>query len=82
MPTQQTIADLTVEQLESLIRRTVKSAMMDMISEMALTAQIEAQITEQAEITDYLRHTLRHTLGSDLHNLSLEEHLPLVELDD
>lgn len=82
MTTHQTIADLTVEQLESLIRRTVQSALMDMLSEMAVTAQIEAEITEQAELTDYLRHSLRQTLAGDLGSLPFEEQLPAVELDD
>lgn len=62
------IADLTVEQLETLIKQTVQQAVAEVLIEFSIAAEIEEEITSRAEITDYLRAAfqerplpLRHT---------------------
>jgi hypothetical protein len=59
MNDQQQIAELTVGQLKALIRRTVQDAMTDVLMEFTLAAQLEAEVAEEAEMTEYLRATLR-----------------------
>lgn len=69
------IAELTVSELEDLIKRTVKSSVAEVMIEFAMEADVEAQMVYEAEINDMLRNEMRSygTLapnGSDSrHNL-------------
>ena len=54
------IADLTVSQLQTLIRKTVQEAVAEVLIEFSIAAEEDARITQEAEMLDYLR-TLRPT---------------------
>ncbi len=49
------IAELTVTQLQALIRQTVQEAVTEVLIEFAAAAEFDAEITARAEMTDYLR---------------------------
>ena len=49
------IADLTVSQLQELIRQTVQEAVAEALIEFSIAAEADARITEEAEMMDYLR---------------------------
>jgi Asp-tRNA(Asn)/Glu-tRNA(Gln) amidotransferase B subunit len=49
------IADLTVSQLQQLIRQTVQEAVAEVLIEFSIAAEADARITEEAEMLDYLR---------------------------
>jgi hypothetical protein len=70
------IADLTVEQLQTLIRRTVQEAVAEVLVEFSLAAEIDADIAYQAEMTDYLRAALQDR------PLALPQLEQAAELDD
>ena len=53
------IAELTVGELEELIRRTVKNSVAEVMVEFALEADVEAQIAYDAEINDMLRQEIQ-----------------------
>lgn len=53
------VAELTVPELEELIRRAVKNSLAEVMVEFALEADVEAQIAYEAEINDLLRHELQ-----------------------
>ncbi len=53
------IAELTVRELEDLIRRTVKNSVAEVMLEFALEADVEAQIAYEAEINDMLRQEIQ-----------------------
>jgi len=53
------LAELTVDELQSLIHVTVQQAMAEVMIEMAITAEVDAEISEQAEMTSFLRSYLR-----------------------
>jgi len=53
------IAELTVLELEELIRRTVKNSVAEVMLEFALEADVEAQIAYEAEINDMLRQEIQ-----------------------
>jgi hypothetical protein len=53
------ISELTVSQLQSLIRETVQEAVAEVMLEFHLAAEMEAQMTYEAELTDLLRHSLQ-----------------------
>ena len=61
------IADLTVSQLQQLIRQTVQEAVAEVLIEFSIAAEADAHITEEAEMLDYLRTlqpaTARRTTG-------------------
>lgn len=54
------IADLTVSQLQELIRQTVQEAVAEVLIEFSIAAEADARITEEADMMDYLR-TLQPT---------------------
>ena len=79
MDNKQQIAELTVGELQSLIRKTVHEAMVEVLVEMSVVAQIEAEIDEQAELAEFLRYSLRESVpGLPL----TAELLPASDLDD
>ena len=53
------IAELTVTELEELIKRTVKDSVAEVMIEFALEADVEAQMVYDAEINDMLRGELQ-----------------------
>jgi hypothetical protein len=57
------IAELTVSELEDLIKRTVKSSVAEVMIEFALEADVEAQVAYDAEINDLLRAEMQ-TVGT------------------
>jgi hypothetical protein len=58
------ISELTVSQLQTLIRETVQEAVAEVMIEFNAAAEMEARLTYEAELTDYLRATL-HGFGKD-----------------
>lgn len=56
------VADLTVEELRQLIRETVQQAMAEVLVEFAAAAELDEQLTRQADLADYLRSSLGEVL--------------------
>lgn len=56
------IVELTVDELEEIISRTVKKSVAEVMIEFALEADVEAQVAYEAEINDLLRQEMR-TVG-------------------
>jgi len=69
------VADLTVEELRTLIRETVQKAVAEVMVEFATAAEIDAQVAYDAEISDYLRESMQQ-------NLPLPEYNGSWKLDD
>ena len=53
------IAELTVTELEDLIKRTVKHSVAEVMIEFAIEADVEAQMVYEAEINDMLRSEMQ-----------------------
>jgi hypothetical protein len=53
------ITDLTVGELEEIIKRTVKKSVAEVMIEFAMEADIEAQIAYEAELNDMLRNEMQ-----------------------
>ncbi len=53
------IAELTVTELEDLIKRTVKNSVAEVMLEFAMEADVEAQMVYEAEINDMLRNEMQ-----------------------
>ncbi len=53
------IAELTVNELEELIKRTVKDSVAEVMLEFAMEADVEAQMVYEAEINDMLRGEMK-----------------------
>lgn len=53
------IAELTVAELEDLIKRTVKDSVAEVMLEFAMEADVEAQMVYEAEINDMLRGEMK-----------------------
>ena len=53
------IGELTVTELEDLIRRTVKNSVAEAMLDFALEADLEMQVAYEAEINDLLRGELQ-----------------------
>jgi len=70
------IADLTVEQLQSLIKQTVQQAVAEVLVEFSIAAEIDADITYRAEMTDYLRAAFQDR------PLAVQEIESAADLDD
>lgn len=68
------ISDLTVSQFKRLIRETVQEAVAEVIIEFNAAAEMEAQLHYEAELTEYLRHSLKA--------LPLENISPNPRIDD
>ena len=71
------IAELTVSELEDLIRRTVKDSVAEVMIEFAIEADVEAQMVYEAEINDLLRHEMQ-SYGT----LLAAAPVPITKLDD
>ena len=59
------ISELTVSELEEIIRRTVKNSVAEVMLEFAMEVDVEAQVAYEAEINDMLRQEMRsfNTVG-------------------
>jgi hypothetical protein len=77
MDTKQPVSELTVEELQSLIRHTVQEAVAEVMIEFAIASEIDAEIEREAEIVDYVRSAF-HPLAT---SASLTDQSS-VELDD
>lgn len=53
------IAELTVSELEDLIKRTVKDSVAEVMLEFVIEADFEAQMVYEAEINDMLRSEMQ-----------------------
>ncbi len=53
------ISEMTLSELKSAIRETVQEAVAEVLIEFAIASEIDAQITEDAEMADYLRSTMQ-----------------------
>ena len=53
------ITELTVGELENIIKRTVKNSVAEVMIEFAMEADIEAQIAYEAELNDMLRNEMQ-----------------------
>ena len=62
MKPEERIADLTVEQLTLLIRRTVQEARSEVLLEFSLAAKHDADLCYEAEMTDLLRSAMQDRL--------------------
>ena len=60
------ISELTVSQLQKLIRETVQEAVAEVIIEFSAVAEAEEQLRYEAEMADYLRHTMQGMTIDDL----------------
>lgn len=58
------VADLTIGQLRQLIRATVQEAVAEVLVEFSIAAEYDAQLVNQAEMTEWLRTVLAQTLFS------------------
>lgn len=52
MGTQLRVSDLTVEQLQRLIKKTVQESVAEVMLEFLITAQLEADMTQEAEMVE------------------------------
>ncbi|MDE2747579.1 MAG: hypothetical protein OXI34_01310 [Chloroflexota bacterium] len=59
------ISELTVSELEEIIRRTVKNSVAEVMLEFAMDADVEARVAYEAEINDMLRQEMQsfNTVG-------------------
>jgi recombinational DNA repair protein RecR len=59
------ISELTVSQLKRLIRSTVQEAVAEVIIEFSAAAEVDAQLSYEAEMVDYLRSILQNSQESN-----------------
>ncbi len=52
MGTQLRVSDLTVDQLQRLIKKTVQESVAEVMLEFLITAQLEADMTQEAEMVE------------------------------
>lgn len=71
------IVELSVDELEEIISRTVKKSVAEVMIEFALEADVEAQVAYEAEINDLLRSEMQ-IVGT----LADSEFLATTKLDD
>lgn len=62
------ISELTVSQLQQLIRETVQEAVAEVIIEFNAMAEAEEQLRYEAEMADYLRATMQGLPADDAAN--------------
>jgi hypothetical protein len=68
------VSDLTVSQLKRLIRETVQEAVAEVIIEINAIAQAEDELETDAEIAEFLRHTMQgFPFGDGLDNSHLDD---------
>jgi L-aminopeptidase/D-esterase-like protein len=77
MNPKRTINDMTIEELQALVRETVQEAMAEVLIEFAVAAEHDAQLVYQAELTDLLRSSLEDRLPDYLPTTSR-----LAQVDD
>ncbi len=53
------VSELTVSELQELIKSTVQKSVAEVMIEFAIVADIEAQIAYEAEMNDLLRHEMQ-----------------------
>lgn len=53
------ISELSVSQLQKLIRETVQEAVAEVMIEFSIAAEVDARLTYEAELTDYLRNSIQ-----------------------
>jgi len=68
------ISELTVSELQDLIRETVQEAVAEVIIEFSIAAEIDEQIQREAEMTDLLRSTM--------HGVAHPGYVNTTQLDD
>ena len=78
MDSKQSINELTIEQLQSLIRNTVQEAVAEVMIEFAIASEIDEELEREADMVDYLR-TAFHPLAA---STSIHDSSSSVELDD
>lgn len=67
------ISDLTVSQLRRLIRETVQEAVAEVIIEINAIAQAEDELESDAEIAEFLRHTMQGLPYADVFDSHLDD---------
>jgi len=53
------ISDLTVDELQHLIKKTVQKSVAEVMIEFVMVADLEAQVAYEAEMTDIVRNELQ-----------------------
>lgn len=53
------VSDLTISQLQKLIRETVQEAVAEVMIEFSIAAEMDERVTYEAELNDYLRNSLK-----------------------
>ena len=53
------VAELSINELEELIKRSVRDSVAEVMLEFAMEAEVEAQVVYEAEINDMLRAELK-----------------------
>ena len=71
------ISELTVSELEELIKSTVKKSVADAMLDFAMEADVEAQIAYEAEVNDMLRKEIG-SYGS----VPDAERMTVIKVDD
>lgn len=64
------ISELTVSELQELIKTTVQKSVAEVMIEFAMVADIEAQIAYEAEMNDLLRHEMKSYANLPALNMS------------
>lgn len=64
------VSELTVSELEDLIKTTVQKSVAEVMIEFAMVADIEAQIAYEAEMNDLLRHEMKSYNGMPAFNVA------------
>lgn len=59
------ISELTVSQLQELIRSTVQEAVAEVILEFSAAAEVEDRLQFEADVVDYLRSSMRGGFTQD-----------------
>lgn len=65
------ISELTVSELQDLIKTTVQKSVAEVMIEFAMVADIEAQIAYEAEMNDLLRHEMQSYSGMPALDMSV-----------
>ncbi|MCU0514025.1 MAG: hypothetical protein MUE40_15825 [Anaerolineae bacterium] len=55
------VSDLTVTQLQKIIRETVQEAVAEVMIEFSIAAEMDQHLAYEAEMSDYLRHSLQQS---------------------
>lgn len=66
------ISELTVSQLQELIRSTVQEAVAEVILEFNAAAEVDDRLQFEADVTDYLRSSMRGGFTQDSAQVALK----------